>query len=149
MFPSRPGPPAPHSRAARTVLASDRIDLPPAARADVASGRVHDSVLIAMLALSRTYRIGVSVVRSGHPIYVFGTDRLSDHPQGRAFDTWRIDGHAGRRPAAPRARWSPSTCRRPPPRAPTTSAVPYLLGAAPQYFSDATHHDHVHAGFLT
>jgi hypothetical protein len=26
---------------------------------------------------------------------------------------------------------------------------PFLLGSAPQYFSDATHHDHVHAGFLT
>ena len=24
---------------------------------------------------------------------------------------------------------------------------PYLLGSAPQFFSDATHHDHVHAGF--
>ena len=27
--------------------------------------------------------------------------------------------------------------------------APYLLGAAPQYFSDNTHHDHVHAGFAT
>jgi hypothetical protein len=24
---------------------------------------------------------------------------------------------------------------------------PYLLGGAPQWFSDDTHHDHVHAGF--
>ncbi len=24
---------------------------------------------------------------------------------------------------------------------------PYLLGAGPQWFSDDTHHDHVHAGF--
>jgi hypothetical protein len=26
---------------------------------------------------------------------------------------------------------------------------PVLLGAAPQFFSDRTHHDHVHAGFRT
>jgi len=26
---------------------------------------------------------------------------------------------------------------------------PYLLGSAPQFFSDATHHDHVHAGFAS
>jgi hypothetical protein len=26
---------------------------------------------------------------------------------------------------------------------------PYLLGAPPQWFSDDTHRDHVHAGFLT
>ena len=39
----------------------------------------------AMLALARTYRLEVSVVRSGHPLDVFGTDRPSDHPRGRAF----------------------------------------------------------------
>ena len=37
---------------------------------------------------------GSASLRSGHPLHVFGTTRLSDHPQGRAFDTWRIDGHA-------------------------------------------------------
>jgi hypothetical protein len=39
---------------------------------------VHDSVLAAMLRMSQRYRIRVSVVRIGHPLYVFGTDRLSD-----------------------------------------------------------------------
>ena len=146
VFPSRPGPRAPHSRAARRVLASDRIDLPPAGRADVASGQVHDSVLVAMLGLSRTYRIGVSVVRSGHPIHVFGTDRLSDHPQGRAFDTWRIDGRAVVDPDTP-ARLVAGYMRAAAAEGSYNVGGPVLLGAAPQYFSDATHHDHVHAGF--
>jgi hypothetical protein len=120
VHPSTSGEPATtHSAAARRVLASHRIVLPPAGRADVLSGQAHDSVLQAMLVMSASYRIHVSVVRSGHPIYVFGTDRLSDHPQGRAFDTWGIDG---------RAVVDPRT---------------------PQWFSDATHHDHVHAGFTT
>ena len=56
-----------------------------------------------MLAISATYRIHVSVVRSGHPLHVFGTDRLSDHPQGRAFDTWAIDGHPVVDAATPRS----------------------------------------------
>ena len=43
--------------------------------------------------MSRDYRIDVSVIRSGHPVFVFGTSRRSDHPKGRAFDTWRINGH--------------------------------------------------------
>jgi hypothetical protein len=149
VHPSHPGPPArTHSKTARGVLASDRILLPPAARYDVRSGRVHVSVLGAMLTLSRTYRIHVSVVRSGHPIYVFGTDRLSDHPQGRAFDTWAIDGRAVVDPATPRDLVEGYM------RAVATAGSynvggPYLLGAAPQWFSDDTHHDHVHAGFLT
>jgi hypothetical protein len=147
VHPSRPGGPTPHpSLAARHVLASPRIALPPAAHADVASGKVHDSVLEAMLAVSRRWPIGVSVVRSGHPIFVFGTGRRSDHPAGRAFDTWRIAEHPVVHPSTPRALITAYM--------EALAAVgsynvggPILLGAAPQYFSDRTHHDHVHAGF--
>ena len=93
VHPSHPGPPvASLSPDARQVLSSRRIELPPAARADVRSGRVHDSVLGAMLTLATRHRVGISVLRSGHPLYVFGTTRLSDHPRGRAFDTCCIDG---------------------------------------------------------
>jgi hypothetical protein len=149
IHPSRPGPASGSpSAAARRVLASHRIVLPPAGRADVASGQVHDSVLDAMLQVSSTYRIHVSVVRSGHPIYVFGTDRLSDHPRGRAFDTWAVDG----RPvvASSTARTLVEAYMHAVGRAGSYNVGgPYLLGAAPQWFSDHTHHDHVHAGFTT
>lgn len=147
VHPSRPGPPAQLSPRARQVLDHERIDLPPAARRDVASGRVEDSVLTALLALATDFRIGVSVVRSGHPLHVFGTTRLSDHPQGRAFDTWAIDG---------RAVVDPRTSRQLVTEFMHAAAAagsynvggPYLLGPAPQWFTDATHHDHVHAGFV-
>ncbi len=132
---------------ARQVLTSSRIDLPPASRADIASGQVHDSVLNAMLTMSQTFQIGVSVVRSGHPIYVFGTSRLSDHPKGRAFDTWRINGQ----PVV-----SASTTRSLVTAYMQAAAGagsynvggPYLLSGS-RFFSDSTHHDHVHAGFST
>jgi hypothetical protein len=149
VHPSRPGPPARRlTRDARRVLSDDRITLPPAAAADIRSGQVHESVLRALLTLGASYRIGVSVVRSGHPLYVFGTDRLSDHPQGRAFDTWQIDGHLVVDARTPRALVEDYM---------HAAAVagsynvggPYLLGAAPQWFSDDTHHDHVHAGFTS
>ncbi|HZC26852.1 MAG TPA: hypothetical protein VE287_07500 [Actinopolymorphaceae bacterium] len=146
IHPSHPAAPARYSRAARRVLTSDRIDLPPAARLDVESGQVHDSVLTAMLTLARDFHLGVSVVRSGHPTYVFGTSRHSDHPQGRAFDTWRINGH----PIVD-ARTSRSLITDYMHAAAAAGSYnvggPYLLGGAPQWFSDATHHDHVHAGF--
>ena len=90
------------STTARQVLSNGNIALPPASIADVHSGQVHDTVLTAMLELAKTYRIGISVIRSGHPLNVFGTTRPSDHPRGRAFDTWQING----RPVV-----SPSTSR--------------------------------------
>lgn len=147
VHPSAPGAPAPSlSPAARHVLASHRIILPPAARADVASGHVHDSVLEAMLTMSQRWIVGVSVVRSGHPIYVFGTNRLSDHPRGRAFDTWQIDGnpvvasHTSRRLITSYMEALANAGS-------YNVGGPVLLGGAPQFFSDQTHHDHVHAGF--
>jgi hypothetical protein len=61
IHPSHPGARADVLSAAATrVLAHRRIDLPPAARADVASGQVHTSVLSAMLRLAETYRISDS-----------------------------------------------------------------------------------------
>jgi hypothetical protein len=146
---SQPGPTSRSlGSAARRVLASDRIHLPPAAAGDVASGRVHDSVLTALLAVARSHRPSVSVVRSGHPLYVFGTTRPSDHPLGRAFDTWAIDGHPVVDPRTPRAlveEYMHAVAA----AGSYNVGGPYLLGSAPQWFSDATHHDHVHAGFAT
>lgn len=149
VHPSRPGaatrtltPPA------RQVLGSDRITLPPAAADDIRSGLVHDSVLGALLAVARTHRPSVSVVRSGHPLHVFGTTRLSDHPQGRAFDTWAVDGHAVVDPRTPRTLVE-DYMHAVAAAGSYNVGGPYLLGAAPQWFSDDTHHDHVHAGFAT
>lgn len=147
VHPSYPGPAARRpSPAARHVLRSDRIVLPPAARRDVASGRVHESVLLALLAVARTHRPSVSVIRSGHPLYVFGTDRRSDHPQGRAFDTWAIDGSPVVDPRTPRSLVE-DYMHAVAAAGSYNVGGPYLLGPAPQWFSDDTHHDHIHAGF--
>lgn len=149
VHPSHPGPPARSlSRQAREVLASRRIDLPPAARADVRSGLVHASVLSAMLTLAGRYRVGVSVLRSGHPTYVFGTRRLSDHPLGRAFDTCCIDGQPVVDARTPR-RLVVGYMEAAAAAGSYNVGGPYPLGSAPQFFSDDTHHDHVHAGFTT
>jgi len=149
LHPAHPGrlklPPSPLATA---VLTNHHIDLPPASAADLRSGRVHDSVSRALLDLAETYRIGVSVIRSGHPIYVFGTNRLRDHPRGRAFDTWNIDGHAVVDPTTPR-RLIIGYMHDAAAAGSYNVGGPYLLaGPGNQYFSDATHHDHVHAGFL-
>ncbi|MFE3826906.1 hypothetical protein [Streptomyces sp. NPDC059092] len=149
LHPARPGAAAPSlPAAARRVLAESRIALPPAAEADIRSGHVHESVLRALLRLAGTYRMYVSVIRSGHPLDVFGTDRPSDHPRGRAFDVWQIDGHAVVDPATSR-RLVETFMRDAAAAGSYNVGGPVRLsgGAAGQFFTDDTHHDHVHAGF--
>ncbi|MEU0279189.1 hypothetical protein [Streptomyces sp. NPDC006195] len=149
LHPARPGAAAASlPDAARRVLAESRIRLPPAAEADIRSGKVRPSVLRALSGLAGTYRMYVSVVRSGHPLDVFGTSRPSDHPRGRAFDVWQIDGHKVVDPATSR-RLVESFMRD------AAAAGSYnvggparLSGGEPgQFFTDNTHHDHVHVGF--
>lgn len=147
VFPARPGPATTSvSAAARRVLASDRIRLPHAARADVRADRISDAVLRTLLALSAEHVVDVSVLRSGHPLLVFGTSRRSDHPRGRAVDVWALDsrplvlpGNHALAGAAMRF---------------AVAHGAYNVGgpvrlAGPQYFSDRTHADHVHLGFRT
>ena len=143
--PSNPGAATSVDSLATQVLASSRIDLPPASRADIASGQVHDSVLEAMLTLAKAYTIGVSVIRSGHPTHVFGTTRLSDHPRGRAFDTWRINGVPVVATSTPRSLVT-GYMQAAAAAGSYNVGGPYLLSGR-AYFSDQTHHDHVHAGF--
>ncbi|MFE5771600.1 hypothetical protein ACFQ7O_24925 [Streptomyces sp. NPDC056485] len=149
LHPGRPGPATAPGASARAVLAQPRIELPPGAAADIRSGAVHESVLRAMLRLADTYRFSVSVVRSGHPIDVFGTGRPSDHPLGRAFDVWAVDGRPVVDPATPRSLVT-GFMRAAAAAGSYNVGGPVRLsgGTRPnQFFSDATHHDHVHVGF--
>ncbi|MCC2275850.1 hypothetical protein LKL35_10530 [Streptomyces sp. ET3-23] len=150
LHPADPGPPAPRlPDAARSVLAHSRIRLPPAAEVDIRSGTVHAGVLTALLHLADRYRMDVGVVRSGHPPDVFGTDRPSDHPKGRAVDVWRIDDRAVVDPATPRGLVE-GFMRAAAAAGSYNVGGPCLLSGgatADQFFSDDTHHDHVHIGF--
>ena len=148
LYPGDAGPALPElSAVARRVLGNARIDLPPQALADVHAGTVHDSVLGALDSVSARFAIGVSVLRTGHPLDVFGTNRRSDHPLGRAVDTWTIDGHPVVSAATPRSLVVDYMTA-------MGDAGSYNVGGPVAvrrtgYFTDDTHHDHVHAGFTT
>lgn len=146
--PARPHAPAPVvSALAGRVLAQPRIDLPAAARADVLAGDVHNSVLTALLRLATRYRIGVSVIRSGHPVNVFGTDRVSDHARGRAFDTWQIDGRPVVDPTTPRDLVVSYMFDAVAAGASNIGGPYQLSGEGASFFTDAAHHDHIHTAF--
>ncbi|MEV7186814.1 hypothetical protein [Kitasatospora sp. NPDC093102] len=148
LHPGAAGPAAaPPPSAVARVLAEPRIELPPEAAADLRSGTVHDSVLEAMLRLAGPYTLSVSVVRTGHPLDVFGTTRPSDHPLGRAFDVWRIDGLAVVDPGTPR-QLVESFIRDAAAAGSYNVGGPVALpGVGNQFFTDDTHHDHCHVGF--
>ncbi|MFI6587989.1 hypothetical protein [Embleya sp. NPDC050493] len=148
LYPSDPGPAAASlSAQASRILADSRIILPPAATADVRAGAVHASVLTALETLAADHTIDVSVLRSGHPINVFGTNRPSDHPRGRAVDVWRIDGRSVVDPTTPRALVE-GFMRAGAAAGSYNVGGPYQLSGA-AFFSDPTHRDHVHLGFTT
>lgn len=144
---ARPGRRAPElTRVAQRLLENERVVLPNAAVHDVRSGIIGDSVLRALSSLSAQHRLDVSILRSGHPVRVFGTDRTSDHTDGRAVDIWALDGQPiiKRRRSAMVSDFM-QTAR---------SAGAYqvggpvdLDGSGASYFADDTHQDHIHLGF--
>lgn len=132
------------STVAQQVLSDERIGLPYAARLDIEAGGISDAVLRAMRSLADDFRYEVSVIQSGHPIRVFGTDRRSNHTDGNAVDVWAIEG-------SPVIKGGPAVVRF---MEAAADVGPYQIGgpnnldgSGSLYFADATHQDHVHLGF--
>ncbi|MEV1078281.1 hypothetical protein AB0I98_08510 [Streptomyces sp. NPDC050211] len=146
LYPSRPAPPLARPGALiEQVVGHDRIHLPPAADADVRAGQLRPRALRALLALAETYEIDVSVVHTGHPRNVFGTNRLSDHTRMRAFDVWAVDGRAVIDPETPDSLID--GFMRDAARAGAYNiGGPRLLGGG-GFFSDRVHRDHLHIAF--
>jgi hypothetical protein len=147
VYPADPAAPASTlTKDERRLFGNPQVSLPYAARADVRSGDVADSVVNAIHALSADYRIEVSVLLSGHPKYVFDTTRISDHTRGRAVDVWAFDGVAvvdmGDSPAVHRFMRAAAETG-----AYQVGGPSNPDGLGTQYFSDLTHHDHIHIGF--
>jgi hypothetical protein len=131
---------------AEAVLDDPRIELPDSARWDIHRGATSPDLLALMSRLAEaTGGYGVCVLESGHPINVFGTDRLSDHTRGRAVDIHRIadqlvieDRHEGS--GTDRAvSWLYDEPSRP------IIGGPWALdGFGGRSFTDAVHQDHLH-----
>jgi len=132
----------------RAAVDQGQIELPEAAAADLVTADIYPGVVESMAGLAEKYEYSVSVVRSGHPDEVFGTDRLSNHTRGRAVDVWAIDGvpvaELDRNGDTLRgfledaARWGADSIGGP---------VDLDGGPGGTYFSDTLHHDHVHIAF--
>lgn len=78
----------------RAVRALDHpaLELPDTAVWDVHAGRISLDLVDLLSGLADRAALSVAVLRTGHPVNVFGTTRASNHSQGRAADIWRVGG---------------------------------------------------------
>lgn len=130
----------------RAVLDDPRVHLPPAAVDDVRAGLVTDEVLAVLQRLAVAHEVDVSVLRTGHPDEVFGTDRTSNHTRGRAVDVWRVDGRLVVDPASRDV--VVAALRAAAAAGATEVGGPVDLDGGPGggWFSDDLHADHLHVG---
>jgi hypothetical protein len=136
--------PAGLSACARAVLDDPRIELPDSARWDIYRGDISPSLLRLMTDMADQGPYAVVVLRTGHPRYVFGTTRVSQHTVGQAVDLYRVERSlvvertASGAPCA-LARW---LCGR---DDLGQLGSPWALAdAGGRAFSDTVHQDHLH-----
>ena len=139
---------------ARQVLEDTRIELPDSARWDILAGGTDERLLRTMLDLAAVAPFAVTVLKSGHPENVFGTDRVSGHTLGRGADIWRIAGQPvvlqGSDATSDAHRFTTSALKDfdvPELGSPWDLDGPPVPGTTKPSFTDAVHADHIHMAF--
>lgn len=129
------------------LLSNDALAFAPAAADDIAHG-VADRRLVGLLAwIAQHHRIVVTVIRTGHPRYVTGTHKVSNHWYGRAATISEVDGE----PVAPGSRaaaalWD-QLLRAPKSLRPTEIGSPWADPANPRWFTGPDEQAEIHVGF--
>jgi len=147
LVPKLPTESRPLSKSAAKLLDNRKVILASPARADIAAGLIDESILQLLLSLSSKWRLDVQVLRSGHPVNVFPTNRKSNHTRGRAVDIRAIDDI----PVIDHSRSDWEAVMREASRLGATEiggpAVPTDRKSPTPYFTNLVHQDHVHLGF--
>jgi hypothetical protein len=142
------------SPVARAVLDDDRIELPDSARWDIHAGRIDQRLLRTMRDMASLFPYAVTVLRSGHPHNVFGTDLVSGHTLGRGVDIWRVAGQPvvlqGDSKGSPAYRLTQTLLEDldvPELGSPWDLDGPPVPGTLKPSFTNAVHADHIHVAF--
>ena len=130
-----------------SLLATDAIAFSPAAADDLAHG-VADRRLVRLLAwIAQRHQIVVTVIKTGHPRFVTGSHKVSNHWYGRAATIDEVDGQAvGPDSAAAAALWdqlqaAPKALR------PDEIGAPWSVASNPRWFSGPGEQAEIHVGF--
>ena len=142
------GPSTPNADAA-TLLSQPNLVLTSEARSDLVGGIVDPRLVRMLAALSANHRIAVSVIKTGHAMFVAGTDRVSNHYYGRGVDIYAVDGADVNTFSNAALQMSLAILTSPPELRPDEFGSPWPeLGTFPGAFSDAGHQGHLHLGWL-
>lgn len=136
--------PAP-SPDAEALLADERVRMPDSARWDVLDGTTDPALVALLLRIAERAEVGVITLRSGHPVNVFETDRVSHHTLGRAVDIHTVAGvevvaqREEGSPAHDLVRWLYEQ-----PEVVSIGSPWALDGFGGRSFTDPVHQDHIH-----
>lgn len=129
------------------LLANPRVALPDTARWDLMAGRIDGRITDLLLSLAGTHRLAVTVLSTGHPRNVFGTNRVSNHTAGRGVDIWALDGRpvaASRQPGSPVEQLVREVIA----AGVTEVGSPFDVdGRGGPSFTNVVHQDHLHLAF--
>jgi hypothetical protein len=131
---------------AQRVIADPAITLDPRASSDLSAGRVDPRLSQVLLAAAASQPLAITVFQTGHPYYVAGTDRASNHSFGRAVDIGSVGGELVSPSNALARELVLAIGRLPEAIRPTEIGSPWAIDE-PGYFTDADHQDHLHLGF--
>jgi NlpC/P60 family len=136
------GPP---SAEAKAVLRNDNIVLDATGRKDFSEGRMDPRIASILLELARDHQITVSSTASDHSTLTVGGS-VSNHSVGRGLDIAVVDGEAVNPSSAAARLVAGELAELPPSIRPTEVGTPWSL-AAPGFFTDGDHQDHLHVAF--
>jgi hypothetical protein len=127
------------------LLGNPNVTIGPVGRADLSAGRIDPRVVAVLARLAEAHTIVVGPICSDHSKFDAG-GAISNHYWGRAADVSVVDGalvstaNAAAHDAAVSLDSLPASIR------PSEIGSPFAI-AAPGYFTDAAHQDHIHVGF--
>ncbi|MGH9222293.1 MAG: lytic murein transglycosylase [Acidimicrobiales bacterium] len=130
------------------LVENPNLELTPWARADLLAGVVDQRLVQVLAAASARHRLTVSVIRTGHSVFVKGTDRVSNHFYGRGIDISAVDGQPVSHTNNAALEVALAVLTTALDFRPDEFGSPWPdLGAFPGTFADADHTDHLHLGW--
>jgi len=131
------------------VVGDDRILMSDSARWDIYRGLISPTLLSLMSEISARTPFEVTVLSSGHPFFVFATNRQSLHTRGRAVDIFSVGGvpvgadHDTDSDIYALVQWIYDH-----PNVRSVGSPWDLDGPGGRSFTDEVHLDHIHIGLL-
>jgi murein DD-endopeptidase MepM/ murein hydrolase activator NlpD len=139
------GPAVTPSAELAALLANSKLELPDAARADLASGRVDPRMVSVLTELTKQHSVKLSVIITGHDQFTSGGS-VSNHFVGRGIDIAAVDGEIVRPSSIASRELAEALADLPESIRPTEVGTPWSINA-PGFFTDGAHQDHLHIAY--